>query len=366
MSNKFKTTQITKAMVRDLDNVNQLHDISDLLLQKSPNIPHLLRDLIGPSIMEEFLQSDVWEHDTVERFVVLPTGKAYSERGQVFDERKTVKPHLFKVPSWGLQSHVRPSDVRRARKPGTKDQLEMIDDLVNEDIRQMREAFTLFEEVQLAHLIVNGTFYNVGSDVPAYDFYAEYGPAGMTAATRPNVAFDFSDSTAYPREVGEDARALINDNLLDGQSISGFVALCGRDFFKERIKHPKEEQAMVERSGIDGQDPLIKRLENFAQQYRMYRGADDILYIQYDAQVGGSPLIPVDEAYIMPVDLAEMFFRAYAPAETMEYVNQTALREYAWEDRNSFAGAKVWYESNFGTYLTAPLSIIKATMTPSA
>lgn len=160
-------------------------------------------------------------------------------------------------------------------------------------------------------------------------------------------------------ESGEEARGLINDNLLDGQTVGGFICLCGKEFFKKRVRHPKEEQAVVDRSGVMGQDPLQKRLANYAQQYRMYMGADDVLYVQYTASVGGVPLIADNEAFMIPTDTTGIIRRAFAPAETMQYVDTIAQREYAWRMDDEFTGVKLFMESNSGLFLVNPLSVIK-------
>lgn len=360
---KINGFEIKKA-VRDMGDINKIHDLTPMI-SKSPNIPTLISDLVDSSIEDNFLDSNIFEHDATEAFVADINDKSYSERGEAFDQRDETKTHLFKVPSFGIQTHIKPSDILRRRVEGTKDEMETVDRVVGKDLASISKAWSLFKERQIVHTITTGTLYVPNNSIQSYDFYQEY--TGVVAASRPTVNFDFSNANAYPREVGEEARNFISDNLLDGQTIDGFICLCGKDFFKERIKHPKEEQAMVDRSGILGQDPLIQRLQNFTNgnMYRMYRGADDILYVEYTARVGGQPLIAADEGYIMPINASGLFTRAYAPAETMQYANTTAEAQYAWEFRDEFSGVKLFWESNQGLYLHNPNSIIKATMTPA-
>lgn len=354
MSLKFGKFNITKAVVRDLANLNGVHDMTSML-EKSPNIPSLLTELINMDTM--YLNTDRFEHDYQTNRVVLPSDKAFSERGDYFDARPVVKTHFFKIPSWGIQSNVSAKDVLRSRQPGTKDTMDTKDRLIAQDIRDMRRSMALLKEKALATLITTGSSYVPNDASKVYDFYLEY--TGVAAASRPSVDFTLGTATAYPREAGEDARAKINDSLLDGQTVGGYIALCGRNFFKRRISHIKEEQAMVDRTGIAGQDPLIQRLGNFAQQYRMYRGSDDILYIQYDAKIGGTALIPDNECYIMPANTDGIFAERFAPAETEDYVNTIAQAEYVWRADNTFSGTALMFESNVGHFLLSPNSIIK-------
>jgi len=355
---KFGRFDIQKAVTRDLGDLNHLHDMTGAL-RTSPNLPNLLTTLIGDSFNVEFLSTDTFEHDVTNQRVSEIKDKSFHERGNYFDAREQTKTHLFKVPSFGIASHIRPRDALKARVAGTKDQLENIESLVQKDIRDMRNSFALLQERAIAYTITAGGLYVPNGSVASTDFYLEY--TGTAASSRPSVDFTLGTATSYPREAGEKARQMIADSLLDGQSVDGYVALCGRDFFNKRIKHPKEEQAMVDRSGIAGQDPLIQRLANYSQQYRMYRGADDILYIQYDARIGGTPLVADGECFIMPVNTSGIFTQAFAPAETMTYVNTIAEREYAWKVEDEFSGTKLFMESNFGIYLQNPNSIIKGT-----
>lgn len=353
MSLQIGKFQIQKSVTRDLGNINGLHDMSSML-EKSPNIPSLLTELIN--LDTEYLNTNAYEHDYQRNKVVLPQDKSFSERGAYFDARPEVKTHFFKIPSWGIQSNISAKDVLRSRQPGTKDTLDNKERLVLQDIRDMRRSMALLKEKSLAHLITTGTSYVPNGTAPSYDFYLEY--TGTAATSRPQVDFKLGDATFYPAEAGEDARAKILDSLLDGQDVGGFVALCGRNFFKRRKQHIKEEQAMVDRQGIDGQDPLIKRLAQFSK-YRMYRGADDILYIQYEAKINGAALIGENECYILPANTDGIFKEVFAPAETETYVNTIAQAEYAWRADNEFSGTQLMFESNMGVFLLNPESIIK-------
>ena len=231
---QFGKFEITKALVRDLNNAHLLHDMTPEI-SKSPNIPSLLTQIFPMD--DEFLSSNIFEHDYVKTTVTMPEDKAFHERGDNFDQRKTVDTKLFKVPSWGIQSHIRPTDLKRTRKAGTADQLEVKETLINEDLAGMRKSFALLNEKAIAHLITTGTSYVPNATAPVYDFYQEY--AGVAATSRPEVFFDLSNAAAYPAEAGEEARSLINDNLLDGQTVGGYICLCGKDFFKSRVRPPE-------------------------------------------------------------------------------------------------------------------------------
>ena len=348
-----RSVEVTKSLVRDLGNLNGLHDITSMVAER-PNLPTLISQIVNP--VSQFLQTNTFEHDYTVYTQAMPSDKPYAERGVVVDARPVTKTHLHKVPSFGVQAHIRPSDVLRRRKAGTADLLETMEAVVAEDMGSVGRGWDLFTEKALAHAITTGTLYVPNGTVASVDFYQEY-----TSAARPVVNYVLSTTTVHPRQYGEEARRRILDNLLEGQQVDGFIALCGVNFFNDLMSHPKWEQAMIDRSGLNGQDPLIKRFENFSQQYRMFRGADDILYIEYAGQIGGSALIPTNEAYIMPVGAQGIFTEVFAPAETMGYVNTVAQREYMWRVDSEFDGVKLYSESNKGLYCVNPLLIQKCT-----
>lgn len=342
--------EVTKSLVRDLGNLNGLHDLTPEIAER-PNLPTLLSQIVQAQSNQVFLQTNVFEHDFTHYKNFMPSDKAYGERGQVIDARPVTDTHLHKVPSQGVQAHIRPEDVLRRRKPGTANELETMEAVVGEDMAAIGRGWDLFKEKAIAHAITTGTLYVPNGTVPSVDFYQEY-----TGAARPVVTYTFSNSAVHPKEKGEEARRRILDNLYEGQTVAGFVAVCSPEFFASLTTHPQWTQAMIDRSGLNAQDPLIKRFENFAQQYRMVRYADDVLYIEYAGRIGGSQIIPAGKAYMMPVGV-NLFTEVYAPAQTKSYINTLAQREYMWRVDSEFDGTKLFSESNVGEFIMNPLLI---------
>jgi len=347
--------KLEKALVRDVSNPNLLHDMTGMV-SKSPLIPTFLTGALAVS--DHFLSTDTFEHDRRSTTVSQLGDSAYHDRGNYVGKESSTT-HLFKVPHIAIQGRVRPRDVLRTRMPGTADVLDSTDRQIAEELASMRRAYAAYNELALARTITTGGLYVPNGTVSAVDFYTEY--LGTSAASRPSVNFDLDNSAIYPREKGEEARIKLLNALNDGDMVTGFIAICGKTFFQKRISHAKEEQAYVDRANM-GQNPLAERLRNFNNQYRMYVGSDDIVYVQYTANIGGSQLIGDNDCYILPVGVNDVISRAYAPAETMQYVNTVAQREYAWRYDDEFQGTKLFMESNSGFYLTKPDLIVKGTV----
>lgn len=337
MSVKFNKYELTKALVRDLGNLNGLHDVTEEISRIDP-MPKLISAIINPA--PRYLQTKVFEHDVTVRKNALPSDKAYGERGQMIDARPVTDTHLLSVPSYGLQAQVRPEDVLRRRKHGTTDQLLAEQEVVAEEKASLMRAWDLFREKSLAHSIVTGTNYVPNSSLPAVDFYQEY-----TGTSRPVVTFTLSNTTVHPKTYGEEARRRILDNLNDGEEVSGFMMLCGKNFWNSLTTHPQWTQAMIDRAGLNNQDPLIKRFENFSEQYQMIRFADNTVYVEAGGYIGGSVLIPDDEAYLIPLGV-NLFTEYFAPAETKSYINTVAQPAYMWEVSDEFKGTELYTESN--------------------
>ena len=345
-----QAVEVSKSLVRDLGNLNGLHDLTPEV-ERRPNLPTLLSQIVQAQSNQVFLQTNVFEHDYTVYKNFMPSDKAYAERGQVVDARPVTDTHLHKVPSQGVQAHIRPEDVLRRRKRGTANELESKEAVVAEDMAAIGRGWDLYKERAIAHTITTGTLYVPNGTVPSVDFYQEY-----TGAARPTVTYTFSNAALHPKEAGEQARRRILDNLNEGEQVAGFVAVCSPEFFASLTTHPQWTQAMIDRSGLNAQDPLIKRFENFAQQYRMIRFADDALYIEYAGRIGGQQIIPAGEAYMMPVGV-NLFTEVYAPAQTMNYVNTVAAAEYMWRLDSDFDGIKLFSESNVGMFVVNPLLI---------
>lgn len=353
MSTKLDKYEISKALVRDLGNLNGLHDITSEISRIDP-IPRMISSMVSPD--QVFLQTKVFEHDVTVRKNALPTDKQYSERGQVIDARMVTDTHLLSVPSYGLQARVRPSDVLRRRKHGTADMLLTKQEVVAEEKASLMRAWDLFQEKALAHIITTGTNYVPAGTATPVDFYQEY-----TGAARPVVTFTLSNTTVHPKVYGEEARRRILDNLNDGESVSGFIVLCGKNFWNSLTTHPQWTQAMIDRSGLQGQDPLIKRFENFSEQYQMIRFADNNVYVEAGGFIGGAALIPDNEAYVIPLGV-NLFTEYFAPAETSSYINTVAQAAYMWEADSEFDGTKIFTESNRILVPHNPLLIQKCVM----
>lgn len=334
---KIAQYELTKALVRDLGNLNGLHDVTSEISRIKP-MPDLLTSMIQPESV--YLQTKVFEHDVTVRKHSLPQDKQYNERGDVIDSRPVTDTHLLSVPSYGFQAHVRAADVLRRRKRGTNNELLTKEDVIAEEKASILRAWELFRERSLAHIITTGTNFVPKGTVASTDFYQEY-----TGQARPTVTYTLSSPTTHPKTFGEQAKRRVLDNLNDGERVEGFMMLCGATFWQNLTNHPMWIQAMVNRTGLEGQDPLIKRFENFRAQYQMVKFADEIVYVEAGGFIGGAALIPANEAYLIPIGV-NLFTEYFAPAETETYINTVAEEAYMWESSNEFDGTKLFSESN--------------------
>ena len=128
------------------------------------------------------------------------------------------------------------------------------------------------------------------------------------------------------------------------------IILCGKSFFNKRLELEKQEAIAREiRQTLDLQSMAVPKSnfgarESFA--YQNFESFDGALYIRYSASILGTKLIADDDAYLVPLGAQNFLARAYAPANTRQYVNTEAQSKYAWMEVHDRRGVTLAEESN--------------------
>lgn len=323
------------------------------LMSKIPQIPSLLAETL--SVKESFESVDFFQHDLQTFTTDIITDSPYHDRGN-YVSGETVKTYRHSIPHFALQAVIRPQDRRGARMPGTENMLDTSDRQRAIKMAAMRRAWDMFQEKSLAYLIVEGKSYIPNGTIAETDWYSEY-----TGAVRPTaIDYVLATSTNRPASFGEQARTDILNALRDGDRVDGFICLCGNTFFEKLIGHAKTESVYTQRSELN-QDPLVQRLGNFSRQYRMFMAADGILYVNYNASIGGTALIGASDGYVIPTGNIDNIYRAYAPADTEDATNTIAVPEYMWEKTDNFKGINLMSEKNVLHLMVNPLTVRKVT-----
>lgn len=149
-----------------------------------------------------------------------------------------------------------------------------------------------------------------------FDLFDKFGISEYSATALPlDGAFDTTTShevikpmiTSVKREVSAD---------LGGMTPSGYVALCGDDFFDKFQGHPevREVTKLQDAKSIrnDGRDSFVYA----GVEWENYRGV-------------GNVKIADGEARLIPLGVPELFQQVFSPADVLEAVNTNGLVKYA-------------------------------------
>lgn len=348
MNNKIEVTGINKALVRDFGDSNRLHDLGTGWYNV-PKLPSLVLDTVPVS--ETFLNTKVVEFDITSTGVDEITDSPWHSRGNTVG-KEAVETRYFTVRHDAQQGTIKPADVEGVRMPNGEN-LDNLSRLEGQLQARFEDNWKAHRIKEIMHVMINGTSYAPGGSMTTYDFFEEF--TGVAAGSRPVTYFDMGNSSAHMGQKGELVLEAIANASRPTDNITDVVCFCGKTFFDSYVTHANLEKAMVNRSGLDNQDPLIQALKRMGGLYSYFRGPDNILYVKMTQQVGGSgAMIGATDAYFFPLGGVDLFRRYYAPAQTKTYVNTVAQARYNWAFSDEFEGDRYFQESNSILILANP------------
>jgi hypothetical protein len=259
----------------------------------------------------------------------------FSERGEAGKQRTTEKRQgfFFKVPRLMTSDTIRASELQDIRAFGSETELMQIEAEVSRRIAGPTGLLANLEYTKefLRLAAVQGYVTDPGTGQTLYDLYAQFG------LTRPAA---FSLGLATP--VANTLRTAINQNILrpmaraaQGGMPQGtrVVGLCGDTFYDELCSHPDVIRTFVNwsdarelRADVGG---AFSTFPFGGVDWVNYRGSDDNATIK----------IPNNSCALFP-NAPALFSVAYAPGESMEWVNTLGKEQYILpipdRDRNMF------------------------------
>jgi len=265
----------------------------------------------------------------------------------------TRKLYSFNVPHFNQDDIVKPADIAGKTAYGTNDQAEVVAQVLARRIERIRRNHFQLQEKAMAQLLADGTVYAPNGTV-SHNYYSEFG------VTRKEVDFTFGTSTADIIGACEQGISHIIDNMLSGDTASGFIAFCSPGFFSNLIKHAKVVQAYQYYSST--QEPLRTRLNsNLPMGLRQFVFGG-ITFIEYrGTDFGGTGFMTANEARLVPTGNADSFGFYAAPAvDYMDYVNTIGQQSYLLTFTDPVTGAiKIQSESNILCVARRPQVIVR-------
>lgn len=268
-------------------------------------------------------------------------------RVEVNDKAKLIPISTVHLPQ---RASVVADEVQNVRAFGTESELETVQNIVNRKLEKLRRNLDVTIEYQRIGAI-KGQVLDADGTTTILDLNTVFGlnqqTHGMALTT---------DATKVKIKVIEAHRKI--EDKLGALRYTGMVALCGKGFFDALVGHPAVVAAYdrwlegsflrdVQRSQDNGQPGFV-----FANTvWREYRGS-----------VGGVSFIGDDDAYLVPMGVADMFQTYYAPADYMETVNTVGLPYYAKQEMMRMnKGVEIEAQSNPISINTRPDCVVKLT-----
>lgn len=304
-------------------NFEQVVDFTPLL-ELQPTQPTLLASLGLFDVRHEAttlvsVGRDVANND------LIPARNRAGERNWV--TRSDVAMQAFTIPLYPLDKNITAQDIQSLRSYGAvgfSEELRSQEEVVNRYMQQIRVNQALTKEAIYSSAVRGFTFTGTGGSVNSnYNWYDVWGQTQQT------ISIDFSSSTVDPSEVIEsEGRAYIEDNKLDGSTVTRIFCLCGRGFFSSLVHNAFLRSAYQFYNGTP--NPIRDRIGgNLDVQIFEFEG------VTYMTDPHG--FIADNEGYLFPQGIPGMFQSFYAPADHYSYANTVAQEGYVFmveEGRN--------------------------------
>lgn len=239
------------------------------------------------------------------------------------------------IPHLAEEDTVLPNEVQDVREFGQENQLQAVQGVVNQRLREMTSKL----DATLEHLRIGalkGTILDADGSSVIFNLFTEF---GVTQITEKDFTFD----TASDGDVRTMCHAITREteDELGSKTYDHIHSFCSSAFFDDLVAH-SEVRAAYERwantnaeimasigsrgaGGASGQAGDWLRL-GLARRAFPYAG---IMFEEYRGTVGGVAFIPADKAIFFPVGVPGLYRNPFAPADFVEAVNTIGLPRYA-------------------------------------
>lgn len=295
--------------------------------------PKTITNLLNPSFVP--MNDNTFFYDEMVSTAVMPNGKRYDDKGKIMGKDRP-KQHRFGIPSSGLQYVVKNRDVKNKRIPGTQDMMTHEYLIAREQVKVMG-AYDLYNEYNLAKVLTTDVMdpLDGGQFFTPPNYYTDIVGTTRPAATLTNLAG--TDLSTYRSLIEDKKDAITEEAARHNRSISGWVMICGKDYFNGVRTLEEQDNLAREIRGIDliQEETQVLSDGTFAN-IRFLDGSDGVRYIKYSASIlTGEKLIADDKAYLVPTGVSDLFYVGLAPTDNdPELCTQEGRTMYMWSEQN--------------------------------
>lgn len=277
-----------------------------------------------------------------------------------YNREQYSKLHTVGIPHFPFDDAIRPEDIIGRRQAGTKVDPETLANVRMKKMERMRKSWGATVEYARMQALM-GNVYNPNNTNDVQNWYTEFNVSQETVG----FALDVSATDVLSKV--EEALAFSQDNVLSGEVVTSFVAICSPEFFSALISHPEVKDAY--KYYASSQEPLRERLNSsLGGQYREFNYGG-VRFVEYrgsfkDKDGATQRIVPVDEAYLIPMGTMDTFVTYYGPADKFEYIHTAGQEQYMWEFQDERGRLiEIESESNFINMVRRPQCVVKLTRT---
>lgn len=270
-----------------------------------------------------------------------------SQRGAPGDPTAIAKRDLipFNLLHLLTTGAVMADEVQGVRAFGSETELQMVQTLTNRKLMKMRGRLSATQVFHRMGALL-GKIYNADGTTVLVDLLARFGISQQTVA----MALTTGSTDVHAKVLS--AKRKSEDVIAGTGVITGWIALCGRNFYDAFTGHANIIAAFDRwNNGAFLRDDMRTGFE--------YGG---VVWKEFYGKVGSVEFLDTDTAVLIPVGVQDLFITRYGPADYIETVNTLGLPYYAKQEAMAMGkGITLEAQSNPIHLCTKPRAVIKLT-----
>jgi len=326
------------------DDAFSVSSLTDTLVNM-PTTPTRLGDL-GLFSESGVTTTSVFIERTATGLSLVPASERGAPGTQQGRDRRDLIP--FKPVHLQKNDTIKADEVQNVRAFGTENALEGVQNLVNRQLEQMRQAIDVTKEFHRIGAL-RGQVLDADGTTVLLDLFNAFG------LTKKTHAMGLGSATTKVRNKVVEAKRKAEASL-GGIRATGWRVFCSSSFWDDFVGHDAVEAAFDRWNSGE-----FLRSDYRGEQGQgggfAYAGA---FWEEYAGQVGSQLFVPDGKALLVPTGVNRMFRTIYAPADYMETVNTNGLPYYARQEvLRMNKGVEVEAQSNPLCINTRPHAVIE-------
>jgi hypothetical protein len=310
---------------------------------KGQVVPNVLDALFAPGEQGIITTVVSIERDN-DGLALVPAAERGSPGTPVSQARRDAVPfQTFHLP---LSAPLIADEIQGVRAFGSETELQTVQAMVNRYLFKLRRQI---EATQVFHRMgaITGKIYDANGSSLLLDTFVRFN------LQQQQEDFHFSAVTTDVAQAIRVAKRAAEDVIGGSGMITGWLGLCGRNWFDGFIGHDAVVEAYKFWSAAGS--PL-------RNDVRGGFSFGDVTWQEFYGKVGSTLFIDPDTAYLIPVGVQDLFISRYAPANYIETVNTMGLPFYAKQEPMRMGkGIDIEAQSNPLHLCTKPHAVIKLT-----